>query len=409
MRHLYLAWIILVLAACQQASQPAAGPRAGIWRGELTLEEGVQLPFFFEVQQDTGLAVVLLNADERLPVEAVSLTGDSLWMRTAVFGSTFHTRLTGDSILEGYWHHDYRGPDHQLAFRATAGDQPLFPMTSGAPPAPIEPVWEVIFSPEDRKTPAIGEFRQQGQRVTGTFLTETGDYRYLDGSMDGRHLRLATFDGSHAFLFSAVLYPNGGLMGEFRSGAHWKEPWIARPNPQASLRPADSLTFLKPGYTRFELALPDLQGDTVSLADAAFQNKVVIVQIMGSWCPNCMDETRLLAEWHRRYQAQGLEVVGVAFERAPDVATARGYLEGMKARLGADYTVLLAATDNSPATAAAVLPMLNHIMSFPTSIYIDRKGQVRRIHTGFSGPGTGDHYLRFREEYEAFIEKMLAE
>jgi hypothetical protein len=55
------------------------------------------------------------------------------------------------------------------------------------------------------------------------------------------------------------------------------------------------------------------------------------------------------------------------------------------------------------------LPMLNNFLAFPTTIIIDRKGNVRRIHTGFSGPATGVHFTEFKKEFELFIDTLLNE
>ena len=50
--------------------------------------------------------------------------------------------------------------------------------------------------------------------------------------------------------------------------------------------------------------------------------------------------------------------------------------------------------------------MLNHILSYPTTIFIDKKGSVRKIHTGFNGPATGKEYDDFKAEFEGFIELL---
>ena len=59
--------------------------------------------------------------------------------------------------------------------------------------------------------------------------------------------------------------------------------------------------------------------------------------------------------------------------------------------------------------AQQTMPMLNHIMSYPTMIIIGRDGAVRRIHTGFSGPGTGQYYDEFKREFSTFVNTLLAE
>ena len=60
-------------------------------------------------------------------------------------------------------------------------------------------------------------------------------------------------------------------------------------------------------------------------------------------------------------------------------------------------------------SAAKSLPALNHIMSFPTTIILDKQKKVRHIHTGFSGPGTGIYYEEFVDEFNRVIDQLLAE
>ncbi|MEL6590000.1 MAG: TlpA disulfide reductase family protein, partial [Bacteroidota bacterium] len=189
-----------------------------------------------------------------------------------------------------------------------------------------------------------------------------------------------------------------------------EEPfWMVR-NAEAALRSPEELTYLKDGYNKLSFSFPDLEGTPVSLDDTRFDDKVVVIQIMGSWCPNCLDETKLYKEWYDRYHDQGLEIVALAFERSRgDLSLAQRNVKRLVDKLGLEYPFLIAATENNKAGASAKLPMLNAIISYPTSIFLDRQGNIRRIHTGFNGPGTGEVYLRYREEYEAFLEKLLAE
>ena len=53
--------------------------------------------------------------------------------------------------------------------------------------------------------------------------------------------------------------------------------------------------------------------------------------------------------------------------------------------------------------------MLNKIISYPTTIFIDKKGNVRKIYTGFSGPATGEAYTDFVKETTEFVEMLLRE
>jgi hypothetical protein len=55
------------------------------------------------------------------------------------------------------------------------------------------------------------------------------------------------------------------------------------------------------------------------------------------------------------------------------------------------------------------LPMLNRVLSYPTTILLDREGKVRRIHTGFNGPATGLKYEEFTEEFDRLVKQLLSE
>ena len=268
--------------------------------------------------------------------------------------------------------------------------------------------WEVTFAEDDGTGSfAIGEFDQQGARVTGTFLTPKGDYRYLAGEVDGRNIYLSTFDGAHAFVFTATALADGSLAGDFWSGTRWHESWTGNRNFDATLPDAFGLTFLKEGYDRFGFSFPDLDGNAVSLADEKYAGKVVLVTLSGTWCPNCADEAEFLAGYHRENRDRGLEVITLLYEHFEDFETAAGRGRALKEKHGIEFDVLVAGSSDKT-RAAETLPMLNHVLAFPTMIFIDRGGEVREIHTGFAGPGTGEHYLAFKNRFTSLVDELLA-
>ena len=384
----------------------------GTWRFALDLQETASMPFLVELKRsESGDQWIIQNAEERIVLDEVEQRGDSVVLKLPVFQSEFRAKILGPDQLKGWWYDYSRAPDYRIAFEAKQGDVSRFSGEVAVPSTPLASKWEVIFGRGTTDSVyAIGEFSSNGPFVQGTFLTETGDYRYLEGTFDGRHLQLSTFDGSHAFLFEAEL-KNGELTGTFYSGDHWVQAWEAIPNPEVSLRSAEELTYLKPGYEQLAFTFPEIgeSGEMLSLTDARFQGKVVIVQLLGSWCPNCMDESKLFAKWYKEFHEQGLEIVGLGYERSGDSLQSVQAIQRMKDRLGISYPILLAAITDDKLQAGESLPMLNQVLSFPTSLYLDREGKIRKIHTGFYGPGTGGHYLRFVEEYTAFLEKLLAE
>jgi hypothetical protein len=56
-----------------------------------------------------------------------------------------------------------------------------------------------------------------------------------------------------------------------------------------------------------------------------------------------------------------------------------------------------------------VLPEVENFSGYPTTLFIDKKGNVRKIHTGFTGPATGLFYEDFKKEFNVLIDSLLAE
>jgi len=200
------------------------------------------------------------------------------------------------------------------------------------------------------------------------------------------------------------------MEGQFYSGNHWKEPFIAIRNADYELPNANSLTFLKEGYDTLAFSFPDETGNMISLEDERFKNKITVVQIMGSWCPNCLDESKYYTEYYNANKNKDIEFIALAFEYAKTEEKAFNSIKRLKDKLNITYPIVLAQYGTSDKEKAQQkLPMLNHVLSYPTSIFIDKTGKVRKIHTGFDGPATGEKYIEFKTEFEGFIEELLKE
>jgi thiol-disulfide isomerase/thioredoxin len=210
-------------------------------------------------------------------------------------------------------------------------------------------------------------------------------------------------------LFTAKV-SDSSLTGTFYSGNHFNEPFEAKRNESFELPDANDLTILKEGYDTLEFSFPNASGELISLTDKRFKDKVVIVQIMGSWCPNCLDESKFYSEFYNNNKDKAVEFIALAFEYAKTKEKAFKSIERLKDEIGITYPIVLAQYGTSnKAEAQEKLPMLNHILSYPTTIYIDKKGKARKIHTGFNGPATGDKYVEFKNEFEAFVHQLLSE
>lgn len=382
----------------------------GKWRGELTISSEEKLPFIFEIHKnDLGTTFEILNGEEKIFVDEIEINGKDITIQLPLFDSQIKASYA-DKKLNGKWINKARKENNEIPFMAEHAIDKRFNTTS-KPNHNITGKWEVgFYNPKDSVpvvTKAVGEFQQKTGIITGTFMTTTGDFRFLEGVLDGDILYLSCFDGAHAFLFKAKV--DGDRMeGEFWNGTHHYEKWVAERNENAALPDPEKLTVLKEGVEKISFSFPDLNGNIVSIDDEKYKNKVIIVQILGSWCPNCADETKFLSDIYKQYHSRGLEIIGLCFETTKEFEKASTNVKRMAEGLNADYTFLIAGTSNKQ-EAAQVLPFLNHVLSFPTTMFIDKKGNVRKIHTGFNGPATGKHYEMFVSQTTAFIEKLLAE
>ncbi len=398
---LFLSLIILV--SCN-SEKPIQKLKPGTYRAVLQVQDNKELPFIFEVETDSTLTI--FNAEEKIFVDEIEYRNDSIFIKlpfyegyiAAIFESG---NLKGNFIKESL--------DRIVPFY-TEKNKERFLVTS-EPSQNMTGNWEMIFSQniEEDEYIAKGVFSQDGNKITGTIRTKTGDYRFLEGVMDGNQMKLSAFDGAHAFLFTATV-TDSTLQGVFYSGNHFQEPFVAKRNDSFELPNPNTLTFLKKDYDAFAFSFPDVQGDIISLTDERFKNKVVLVQIMGSWCPNCLDESKYYAEFYKNNKDKDFEIVALAFEYAKTKEKAFNSIARMKDRVGIDYPILLAQFGSSNKTKAQEkLPMLNHVLSYPTTIFVDKKGVVRKIHTGFNGPATGDKYVSFQEEFKDFVNQLLKE
>jgi len=400
--------VLVVFGLCSCAEKSSDQLKLGEWRGEMQVSETERLPFNFSLSQDGNENYVLeiKNADERILVDETSIKNDSIIIRMPVFEGYIAGRFTDSSISGEFIKESL---DRYVPFKAVYGDTERFKMVAPANHN-VSGIWETDFDFDtDAPYPAKGIFYQSGNQLQGTFRTKTGDYRYLEGVVDGDSLKLSTFDGAHVFLFTAKV-TDSTMQGQFYSGNHSVENFRAVRNAAFELPDANSLTFLKEGYDKLDFSFPDVSGKMVSLEDTRFKDKVVLVQIMGTWCPNCLDETKFYVDYLRKNPHPNLEMVALAFEYAKTKEKAIAGIQRLKNRVGVEYPVLLAQMGTSSKSKAnEKLPMLNHVLSYPTTIYIDKKGDLRKIHTGFNGPATGKKHEEFKKEFSQTLEGLLKE
>ena len=408
------------LLCCSRSPELTTGP----WRAWLD-SPGGELPFGLELsRQDGELQAALINGTERIAVPRVERNGTELILSIDHYDSAVVAVLSpAGSRLDGEWTKT-AGPDgkrSRLAFHATAGQAPRFAPRGSSEnargeidrgslqdaPGAIDGRWLADFDREDDPAVAIFETGDDGT-VHGTFLTTTGDYRYLAGSFEEGRLRLSCFDGAHAFLFDATLREDGTLAGDFWSRDSWHDTWTARREPEAALPDPFAQTSWTGAIEPAEIVFPDLDGNPRSLADPEFAGKARIVELFGSWCPNCNDAAVYLAELDRRYRDRGLSIVGLAFEMTGEFERDADQVRKYKAHHGVEFPILLAGLSDKD-EASATFTAIDRVRSYPTMIFIDAEDNVRAVYSGYSGPATGEAHIELREQFETLIERMLSE
>ena len=384
-----------------------ATPRAGVWHAWLD-SPGGPLPFGLELTQGTnGWTAVIQNGIERIEIDEVVVDSTSVTLRIPHYQAELEASLADrGERLKGTWTKvKPNDTTDTLPFHATFGPAPRFePLRVLGEPSPVGGRWAVDFDSEDLMS--VGIFDQLGTLATGTFLTPLGDYRYLAGSIEGNQLRLSTFDGAHAFLFTATMDPKGALNGDFWSGSKWHETWTATRDDDVTLPDALALTRVDERVDWSAVSFPDLDGRPRTLADPAWSESPRLVQIMGTWCPNCNDQTDLLVELDRTYSARGLQIVSVAFEHSADPKRNASVVQRYKDHHGATWTYLVGGLSNKE-QASQSLPFLDRVRSYPTLLFVDRTGVVQATWTGFSGPAAPREHAELRATFEREVEAIL--
>jgi peroxiredoxin len=406
----------LALCACQRSEAPAtAAPgvnndvKMGTYRVVLQTPGG-ELPFGLELaQKDSKPVGYLINGQERLLLSEVKIAGSHLEIRMPGYENVLKADAAGNQLQGEIYLVKPNEKNQHVPLRATLGDTYRFFKTPASDNADVSGRWAVKFI-DDSGVPeeALGEFSQSHDTVSGTILTTTGDHRYLAGQVKGDELYLSTFDGAHVFLYKAKIGADGGLVGDWWSGLAFHEKWVGKRDAAAKLPDAYGMTAMRAGVKQFDFAFPDLDGKTVSSKDPQFRGKVLIVALAGSWCPNCHDEAAFLEPLYKDYRGKGLEIVSLQFEHFGDFPRAAEATKRFRQHYGIEYTTLIAGISDKD-EAAKKLPMLQSFVAFPTTVFIDRKGNVRKIHTGYTGPATGDHYVQFVTEVKSTLDQLLGE
>jgi len=330
----------------------------------------------------------------------VRVTGDTVVFEIGDYAASIRAVWSGDSLVGAYSNVGNRGP-RTIPFRAARGRWEV-------ETAPLELLgrWDAWFGSEGRRTPRIMEFANGPLGVGATVLSNSGDYGAFWGGASGREFSVGHFDGSFVYMITGELVGDS-LVGTFHAGLRSQTPFsAARPTGSPHLKPPTEVTTADT-TAPFQFAFPDLQGQLVTNEDPRFQGKVVMVDIFGTWCPNCQDAAPTLLELYRAYHDRGFEVVSLAYEVTGDPEVDGELVRRFRDKFGIPWPMLLAGMNDTDLTAAT-LPQLEGFTAYPTLLFLDRTGRIRRIHAGFYGPATGAQYTKLQADLHSYVEELLA-
>ncbi len=404
---LFFIWLLPAVFADAQSEKQLNNN----WRIVLERQDGKQVVFQLQQQREEGKMVLdVINGAEKIRITDVKEIGDSLFFAMPTFEASFRVKMLIGGDLSGTY---IKGTATKTQYWRLYGYRNMpgrFDATMGNAKYTIAGKWDVTITRTNGTTrKAVAEFEQEGNKLTGTFLTPSADYRYLEGIVTGDSLKVSSFDGDNARLFEARIDNTSTISGGvFYNGYSSKESWIAQKNDTASLPETIDPPSLREGFSKLKFTFKDLNGVPVSINDVKYKDKVVIVQLMGSWCANCLDETKFLSDYYKNNHARGVEIIALAYELTTDRERSKKSIEKFQKLFDVQYPILItgvAAGDEQK--TEKTLPQLTAIKSFPTTIFIDKKGKVREIQTRFYGPGSGEYYTTYKNKFYKTVDDLL--
>ncbi len=400
--------LLSLSALLTSCSQPYTDPITGEWRAIVLNKAGEEIAFKLEVKR-SGAQIVgaLVNGDQRVESTGGSFDGKTLKLRYDFYDGEL-TATLADGELRGDFKRQLRKEilrRELRAWRDTSSGK-----STASTIADISGDWLLRVGEGDNQRTWRASFKQNGADVIGTIIPLSGDWGTMAGAFENGQLQLSRFDGINAYLLKARLTEDGRLEGLINSERKMIAERANKAKPDAFPAPPDpnNYTKLKNPAEPFRFGFSDLNGRTVSSTDERFRNKVVIVTIGGSWCPNCHEEAAVLRDFYDRYQAQGLEIVGLMFEYTGNAERDREQMKIFARRHHVRYPLLLAGTTDE-GEVEKKLPQLEDFSAYPTAIFIGRNGMVRRIHAGFEGQATGERHAKLKAELEELVKELLEE
>lgn len=378
----------------------AAELNTGPWRFELKLEH-TTVPFIIDFQWvGKKLQGTLYNGEEQIILKNIIFTENRFRVPLGTYEASLDLKLESLTQISGFHVKHNKNPEVKTPIVGIYGKTERFPEKKKDPQINLTGKWSVtLIDEKNESTPGVVVFKQNGSHLTGSVLTPTGDYRYFEGYVSGSRFFAASFDGIFNYTISGNLQ-NNNLDASLISSSITKIS--GKKNNNAKLPDAYSQTQIN----ILDFSFPDLKGKKISLTDKEFKNKAIIVQLFGSWCPNCIDEMNYLIPWYNKNKSRGVEIVALAFERSLTELESKRQLARVQKHKKPTYPILLAGlkAEDKPMDK---IKNLNNFISFPTTIFLNKKHQVIKVHAGFTGPGTGEFFENWKKEFDETVNEIL--
>lgn len=295
--------------------------KSGPWRFELKTENA-DIPFIVELSfQKNRVTGKLYNGKETIPLENIIYSQQKLRIPLQTYEITLELKQDSPTKLSGLWIRHNKDPKIEIPVEAVYGEKERFPNPKAEAKVDLNGRWSVeLLDEQGQKSPGVIVFDHTANYFTGSILTATGDYRFMEGYVSGTRFEAASFDGMYNYVFKGEVIGdkiNAAILSNYITKVNGKK------DAKAELPDAYSATKVD---QPLKFSFPDLKGKQVSLEDKRFKNKPVIVQFFGSWCPNCLDEMNYFIPWYQENKNRGIEIVALAFERSLSEADAKRQL-----------------------------------------------------------------------------------
>lgn len=403
---LFLLTLVFILSACQ-----APMPEQSSWLGEVQLSGGrsVQLKMFLDLTSAEPSGYFLVG-DEKTQIPEVFKRGDSLFLIISEYGAELKA-LWKNNLLAGRYYR-YRADTTFLNFSASPvslfKELPVDETTSKQSGVALVGNFRTILRAGEKVDSSKGAtFWMKNDSIYGTILDQSGDHGLMVGKQLGTTIALHRFTGWQASMIE-LEYANGMWEGKYYIRDLPAESIMLVSIFESASEPLPTrVTKMRDQKAHFSFYGVTIEGDTIRNSDERFKGKALIVDIMGTWCHNCLDAAPLLQQLYTEFKDQGLEIIGLSFELKNDLPLAQKNLRIYSKRHGVTFPLLFTGNTERSNVDTQLRSQLEDFFAYPTTLFIDKKGRVKKIHSGFNGPGTGERYQKEIQTFYSTVRELL--